>query len=232
MCCVRRAIARGLVGKAHFQNVSPVPARPPAPAGQGEAPPEPFNLARRGQRRGPEYEHEIRTRWIDDPDRGVPLPYYGFDHLRLCIGHGDQVEGHYTGWLRDRLDGAPRSARTRRVGWQRARRRAPDVADGGARGALSHRLCRRRGLPIPARPKRRSVSCCWPPSPIRTIPSRRRGIISTCMTRRIFRSPTASTIRPRPGRTCRATSGVSTRSARKTPTPTGPFTATRRRRAG
>jgi len=97
----------GLVGKAHFQNVSPVPARPAVPGGEGEAPPEPFDLARRSQRRGPGYEHEIRSRWIDDPDRDVPLPYYGFDHLRLCIGHGDQVEGHYTGWLRDRLDGAP-----------------------------------------------------------------------------------------------------------------------------
>jgi arylsulfatase A-like enzyme len=97
----------GLVGKAHFQNVSPVPARPAVPGGEGEAPPEPFDLARRSQRRGLEYEHEIRTRWIDVPGRDVPLPYYGFDHLRLCIGHGDQVEGHYTGWLRDRLDGAP-----------------------------------------------------------------------------------------------------------------------------
>ena len=97
----------GLVGKAHFQNVSPVPARPIQPNGKGVAPPEPFDLARRSQRRGPEYEHEIRTRWIDDPHREVPLPYYGFDYLRLCIGHGDQVEGHYSHWLRDKLDGAP-----------------------------------------------------------------------------------------------------------------------------
>lgn len=97
----------GLVGKAHFQNVSPVPARRPTTAGNGAAPPAPFDLARRSQRRGPDYEHEIRTGWIDNPDREVPTPYYGFDHLRLCIGHGDQVEGHYTGWLRDRLNGAP-----------------------------------------------------------------------------------------------------------------------------
>ncbi|MDA0186501.1 MAG: sulfatase-like hydrolase/transferase [Proteobacteria bacterium] len=97
----------GLVGKAHFQNVSPIPARPAVPGGRGEAPPGPFGLARRSQRCGPDYEHEIRTRWIDDPDSEVPLPYYGFDHLRLCIGHGDQVEGHYSGWLRDRLKGSP-----------------------------------------------------------------------------------------------------------------------------
>lgn len=97
----------GLVGKAHFQNVSPVPAAAREAAGAGRAPPEPYDLARKTQRRGPEYQQEIRTQWINDPHRDVPRPYYGFDHLRLCIGHGDQVEGHYSGWLRDRLNGAP-----------------------------------------------------------------------------------------------------------------------------
>ena len=97
----------GLVGKAHFQNVSPIPTPAPTATGQGDTPPAPHDLARRTQRRGPEYEHEIRTNWIEDPARAMPLPYYGFDHLRLCIGHGDQVEGHYTAWLRDRLADAP-----------------------------------------------------------------------------------------------------------------------------
>ena len=97
----------GLVGKAHFQNVSPIPAKPPALRGEGAEPPDPFHLARRSQRRGPEYENEIRSHWAEDPGREVSLPYYGFDHLRLCIGHGDQVEGHYTGWLKERLHGAP-----------------------------------------------------------------------------------------------------------------------------
>ena len=96
----------GLVGKAHFQNVSPIPAKPPALMGQGAEPSDPFHLARRSQRRGPDYECEIRPLWAEDPDRELPLPYYGFDHVRLCIGHGDQVEGHYTGWLRERLEGA------------------------------------------------------------------------------------------------------------------------------
>ena len=97
----------GLVGKAHFQNVSPIPAKPPAPKGDGADPPDPFHLALRDQRRGSEYATEIRPLWAEDPNRNVPLPYYGFDRLRLCIGHGDQVEGHYTGWLRGRLEGAP-----------------------------------------------------------------------------------------------------------------------------
>jgi len=97
----------GLVGKAHFQNVSPIPATPRAPSGNGDEPAAPFDLARQSQRAGPGYECEIRPHWINDPDREVPRPYYGFDHLRLCIGHGDQVEGHYTGWLKSQLNGLP-----------------------------------------------------------------------------------------------------------------------------
>ena len=96
----------GLVGKAHFQNVSPIPAPSPVPRGRGEPPPDPFHLARRTQRSGPEYELEIRAHWARDPDKSIPKPYYGFDHVRLCIGHGDQVEGHYSAWLRNRLNGA------------------------------------------------------------------------------------------------------------------------------
>jgi arylsulfatase A-like enzyme len=45
--------------------------------------------------------------WAENPEREIPKPYYGFDHVRLCIGHGDQVEGHYTGWLKNKLDGKP-----------------------------------------------------------------------------------------------------------------------------
>ena len=97
----------GLVGKAHFQNVSPIAAKPPAYKGPGVPPMAPYDRAVRTQRAGPAYEQEIRSHWIQDPDREVPRPYYGFDDLALCIGHGDQVEGHYTRWLQDRLDGGP-----------------------------------------------------------------------------------------------------------------------------
>ncbi len=97
----------GLVGKAHFQNVSNIPAKPRALQGAGDPPKPPHDLARQDQRSGAEFLSEQRGLWAHNPDRTVPLPYYGFDHLRLCIGHGDQVEGHYSGWLRDKLDGAP-----------------------------------------------------------------------------------------------------------------------------
>jgi arylsulfatase A-like enzyme len=54
------------------------------------------------QRDGADYAHELRMTWRSDPDHALPRPYYGFDHVRLCIGHGDAVEGHYTAWLRAR----------------------------------------------------------------------------------------------------------------------------------
>ena len=97
----------GLVGKAHFQNVSPI--RPPDQPhrGRGVPPASSVRLARRDQRTGPDYEHEIRTSWINNPDKDVPRPYYGFDDLSICIGHGDQVEGHYTQWLSERLGTSP-----------------------------------------------------------------------------------------------------------------------------
>lgn len=111
-----------LIGKAHFQNVTDIPTPPRLPTGQGADLPEPVALAVRTQRTGPAYRHEVRASWARHPDRSLPLPYYGFDHVRLCIGHGDQVEGHYSGWLRDQLNGAPDP---------RGRAKAMDGGDGG-----------------------------------------------------------------------------------------------------
>lgn len=91
-----------LIGKAHYQNVTDIPAPPRSPQGQGAVPPGKTLRALRRQRGGENYGHEVRTLWTRHPDHVLPSPYYGFDHVRLCIGHGDQVEGHYTGWLRDR----------------------------------------------------------------------------------------------------------------------------------
>jgi len=91
-----------LIGKAHFQNVTDIPAPARVPRGTGTPPPGDTLRARRHQRTGPEYGHEVRTLWAREPDHALPLPYYGFDHVRLCIGHGDMIEGHYTAWARAR----------------------------------------------------------------------------------------------------------------------------------
>lgn len=81
-----------LVGKAHFQNMIGPPGFIQRAPGVGEA-----------WRPGPgRYDQEIATRWRDDPDCELDLPYYGFDSADLAIEHGDAVEGHYSAWLRSK----------------------------------------------------------------------------------------------------------------------------------
>lgn len=94
----------GYIGKAHFQNVTDIPAPPRSLGGQGVMPEEGAALACRSQRNGPGYTLEVRRRWVEQPGLSLPGPYYGFEHVRLCIGHGDLVDGHYTAWLRERHD--------------------------------------------------------------------------------------------------------------------------------
>ncbi|MGX1307169.1 arylsulfatase A-like enzyme [Amorphus suaedae] len=91
-----------LIGKAHFQNVTNIPAPPRKTGGAGDEVDASVHRAWRTQRTGDGYGLEARSRWHADPAASLPEPYYGFEHVRLCIGHGDQVDGHYTGWLRDR----------------------------------------------------------------------------------------------------------------------------------
>jgi arylsulfatase A-like enzyme len=40
---------------------------------------------------------ENAERYLDGPV-DVPTPFYGFDHVELTIGHGDQVTGHHYRW--------------------------------------------------------------------------------------------------------------------------------------
>ncbi len=102
-----------LIGKCHLQNMTNklVPKPPGLPASF----PEELRDASRERRIGPDYEAELTHLWRADPDRAFPTPYYGFEEVRLADGHGDQVQGHYTKWLRDRHPD-PDSLR----GWQNA----------------------------------------------------------------------------------------------------------------
>ncbi|GEK46408.1 sulfatase [Bisbaumannia pacifica] len=90
----------GYIGKAHFQNVTDIPAPPRVPGGVGDTPE--LVLSRRDQRQGPDYGWEVRRRWAEQPGLTLSGPYYGFERVRLCIGHGDLVDGHYTAWLNER----------------------------------------------------------------------------------------------------------------------------------
>ncbi|MCL4760782.1 MAG: sulfatase-like hydrolase/transferase [Burkholderiales bacterium] len=83
-----------LVGKAHFQNMTDAA---PTPACREPALPR----ERQGdidRRDGPEYGCESPARWADPAFR-VPVPYYGFDEVTLCLEHGDAVGGDFARWL-------------------------------------------------------------------------------------------------------------------------------------
>ena len=105
-----------LIGKCHLQDMTDkrVPTEDPT-IDEFDPPPPELREASRRRRIGPEYEAELIPLWRADPDRIMPLPYYGFDFVRLANGHGDQVHGHYTRWLGNRV-ADPEKLR----GWQNA----------------------------------------------------------------------------------------------------------------
>lgn len=89
-----------LIGKAHLQNITAVPPAWPAAADR------PPTDARRPFP-GP-HGQEVWTRWEADPSFELALPYYGFEHVRLTIGHADEQHGHWRRWLRDQTPEADR----------------------------------------------------------------------------------------------------------------------------
>ncbi len=89
---LRRAGWRtALVGKAHLQNITAVPAAWPAQA--AAAAPD-SSRAYPGR-----YGQEVARAWAEDESFDLDLPYYGFEQARLTIGHGDDQQGHWRRWL-------------------------------------------------------------------------------------------------------------------------------------
>ena len=83
-----------LFGKCHLQNMTdalPTWLRDSAAAGG-------WREAVRDRRDGDGYRQESIERWRD-PAHEVRLPYYGFEHVELCLEHGDRVGGDYVRWL-------------------------------------------------------------------------------------------------------------------------------------
>jgi len=96
-----------LIGKSHLQNFTDnAPMTTPAPVLEGyKAPPDGLKEARLDAYRDGDYGQEKPAFW-ESPEASVQLPYYGFDHVDMCYGHGDQVGGDYAHWLRaQRADG-------------------------------------------------------------------------------------------------------------------------------
>lgn len=92
-----------LIGKGHLQNMTGQAAGERSvldPAAQ--QPDKALADALRLDLNDPWYDGEAATFWQNNPDHQLQTPFYGFDHVRVCSLHGDQVEGHYTKWLRER----------------------------------------------------------------------------------------------------------------------------------
>ena len=79
-----------LVGKSHVQNMIGRPSAPPSSPNPDFAdPPESLQNAVSRDMTGPAYQREAAPKWKADPDREIDMPFYGFDHVRLCSDHGD-----------------------------------------------------------------------------------------------------------------------------------------------
>jgi len=97
-----------LVGKSHLQNMgslNPYFERPETPDGLTPAPEHLRDAV------GPDHIRDFYTQETDEnykvgSDYKMDMPFYGFDHVNLCTGHGDKVGGHYTLWLEERHPGS------------------------------------------------------------------------------------------------------------------------------
>jgi arylsulfatase A-like enzyme len=94
--------ATALVGKSHLQNflaAQPLVKRPPARAGDHVLHAEFAEAMKLAFADGP-YDQEHPRRWQEGDHFEMTLPFYGFEHVDLCTGHGDEVGGHYYVWLK------------------------------------------------------------------------------------------------------------------------------------
>jgi len=97
--------ATALIGKCHLQSISgkPIVQGLPEPREGLRPPPERLAEARHALHPPAAYDQELPKSW-DDEAFDLALPFYGFDHVRIAIGHADQMHGHYRRWLAERVE--------------------------------------------------------------------------------------------------------------------------------
>jgi arylsulfatase A-like enzyme len=90
-----------LFGKCHLQSISgnPPTIGMPEPDPNKIQPPTHLREADLSRPDHGRYDQELRSTWHNHPEFELALPYYGFSHVELAVGHGDQVVGHYERWL-------------------------------------------------------------------------------------------------------------------------------------
>jgi len=90
-----------LIGKCHLQSISgtaPIVGMPEPDPEKTQPPPHLREADRTWLDHG-RYDQELRSTWKNNPKFELTLPYYGFNHVELAVGHGDAVVGHYERWL-------------------------------------------------------------------------------------------------------------------------------------
>ena len=94
----------GLIGKCHLQSINDTVPKIGMPELDPNLvlPPEQLREADKTWSLHGRYDQELPSTWRNEPDFDPELPYYGFDHVELAIGHGDKTVGHYDRWLRAR----------------------------------------------------------------------------------------------------------------------------------
>ncbi len=83
-----------LIGKSHLQNFSGAPAplqRPKTRKG--------FHRAKGQLSEAVRHNHQPLKEGKPGGTSGVETPFYGFDHVEICTGHGDRISGDYRRWL-------------------------------------------------------------------------------------------------------------------------------------
>jgi arylsulfatase A-like enzyme len=93
-----------LIGKCHLQSINgnlPTVGMP-EPDPNLTAPPEYLREADNTLSKHGRYDQELPSTWESNPGFEPTLPYYGFNHVDLAIGHGDKAIGHYGRWLKER----------------------------------------------------------------------------------------------------------------------------------
>lgn len=103
----RRGYSTALIGKSHLQNMQDVPPLVSPRRYPDRVTPQGLETANPDRRDGEAYEQELPSRWRD-PRHCLRLPYYGFEHVELCMEHGDMAFGDYERWLKARLPQADR----------------------------------------------------------------------------------------------------------------------------
>ncbi len=92
-----------LIGKCHLQGMVEAPSLAPKAQWPSHLQPPPQHLSEavRRQQSIDLYKTEMQEIWNREPayEEKISTPYYGFDEVQFCLGHGDKMTGHYKKWL-------------------------------------------------------------------------------------------------------------------------------------